>query len=118
MQNYINNYCVKSFILTCKCISFIKDTSVSIYNSHWFIKTILNELFFVAKYIYCLMISQKMEPFYSKWISKCWMTPNTKSLTQTYYYGEIYKTSSELHTEVFSPRFLLNDFVKNYYYYI
>lgn len=116
MQNYMNNFFIQSFIYTCKSIVFFKNVCDSMYKKWWIVKAITDSSVYLTEYIFCLINFRKMEPFHSKWISKCWMSPDKYSLTQTYLYDEIYKVSSETHIEVFSPEFLLSDMVKNYYY--
>ena len=86
----LSSLLVQGFIFFCKLLHSIEQTGNYLYNHSVVIRYLTNYICYVSKYTYCTAMSQRIEPFGNEWTTKCWMTVDNDSLTQSHKYNEVY----------------------------
>jgi hypothetical protein len=93
---------LQGFLFFCKLLHSIEQTGAYLYNHSDVIRYLTNYICYVSNYTYCTAMSQRIEPFGNGWTTKCWLTVDNDSLTQSHKYNEVYNKDICLITWLFN----------------
>lgn len=85
----MNTVLINLFIFGCKFINKTYDFCKKIYTTNSYVRHAV----WYSKTAYCYLTFQHSEPYMSPWISKSWLTPNPTSITNKFFFHEIYKSN-------------------------
>ena len=93
MYSCIQPFLLNGFIFICKTLHHIDITGKYLYKIP-ILRELTDNTCYFSKYIYCTLMSQRIEPYLDSWSSKCWISLDNSSLTQSHKYHEEYETET------------------------